>query len=135
MRDVPEWIGKDDNAMPPASVVRRIYEQQERRCPICTRELQPGKIVREHWKPIWAGGANRESNLRLVCTIPCARDKTRGEAKQRAKADRCLTKHLGLKPPKKRSGVHRAPKRRPMPGTKASGWKHKLDGTWERRER
>lgn len=25
------------------------------------------------------------------------------------------------------------PKGRPLPGTKASGWRHKINGTWERR--
>jgi hypothetical protein len=31
------------------------------------------------------------------------------------------------------AGVKLAPKGRPLPGTFASGWKHRMDGGWERR--
>jgi hypothetical protein len=31
------------------------------------------------------------------------------------------------------AGIMLAPKGRPLPGTFASGWKHRMDGGWERR--
>lgn len=54
----------------------------------------------------------------------CHKPKTAREAKERAKDYAVLEKHNGIRP--KRKG-------KPMPGTKASGWKHKMSGDWVRR--
>ena len=95
-RTVAEWIAKHDDQMPPKSCYLRLLEKQEGRCPQCTRELVPGNITREHVKPLWEGGENREANLELWCTVPCARGKTSGEAKCRAKGDRMKAKHFAV---------------------------------------
>jgi hypothetical protein len=123
LRSRPEWVGDNPDQALPAWVFRRLLRKQGGRCGSCTRLLKPGSVTREHVRPIWAGGENRENNIQLWCTVPCSSAKTVEEAPRRAKADRALSQHLGLK---RRKG-------RPMPGTKASGWKRKLDGSWERR--
>lgn len=48
---------------------------------------------------------------------------SRGDVSEIAKTERLIKKQAGVKT---RRG-------RPMPGTKASGWKQRVGGTWERR--
>lgn len=123
-REVKEWIGKNDDAMPPPSVFNRLYRKQNGICPECTRELKVGNITRDHIKALIFGGENRERNLRLICTNPCSLKKSGDETRRKAKADRCLNRDLGLK----------VPTRRPVPGSKASRigtrW-NKHEGKWE----
>lgn len=126
MRTVEEWIGKTPDAMPPASVYRRLWNKQHGRCPKCTRELTAGNVTREHLKPIAMGGENRESNLELWCSVPCSSDKTAQEAAPRAKSDRVLDKTMGFKSPSKA-------KARPMPGNRNSRWKKTVNHGWVRR--
>jgi len=83
----------------------------------------PSNITCDHIKALEDGGENRETNLQLICTAPCSLKKTGQENSRRAKADRGAAKHLGFKR-----------KRHVVPGSKASPWKHKLDGTWIRRD-
>jgi 5-methylcytosine-specific restriction protein A len=78
----------------------------------------------EHINPLWLAGDNKAEN-RGPAHERCAREKTKKEATQRAKVRKAAARHMGAKKPRKG---------RPMPGTKASGWKHKLDGTWVRRD-
>ena len=122
-RTKDEWRGKTDDAMPPRSVYLRLFRKQGGRCPACTRTLVPGNITREHLTPLEDGGENVESNIELWCTAPCARSKTGEENSRRAKADRMSLSQLGFT----------RKKGRPMPGSKASGWGRKMDGTsWRR---
>ena len=87
-----------------------------------------GKIdgVREAWdehvNPLWLSGDNSAEN-RAPAHDKCARRKSAKEASDRAKGRRVAEKHFG---------AHR-PKGRPLPGSRKSGWKHRMDGTWERR--
>lgn len=126
-RKVPEWRGKTPDAPLPPHVFTRLYRAQNGRCPVCTRLLQPGNITREHLKPISMGGENREGNIELWCTEPCSAAKTPQEARSRAKADRVLGRQIGAK------AAVRA-RSRPIPGSRTSGWKHKVNGTWVRRD-
>lgn len=130
-RTVKEWIGKTPDSEPSAACQLRVLRRQGGRCALCTRALGPkNKPHFDHDKPVWADGENRESNLRAICIEPCHADKTAREAGQRAKADRGAKRYFNLKSP----SAKRKPRfRRPLPGTKASGWRHKVDGTWERR--
>ena len=98
-RTVPEWIGKTDDTMPPSSVFRRLYRQQDGHCPECTRHLVTSNITRDHIKALIFGGENREKNLRLICTDPCSLKKSGEETSRKAKADRTLNSHLGIKKP------------------------------------
>lgn len=120
-RAVKEWVGKTDDAMPPASVYTRLWHKQKGKCPQCGRPLTAGNVTREHVRPLSMGGENREKNLQLWCTVPCSRKKTSEEAAPRAKADRVLQKTMGFKSPSKM-------RRPPMPGSKKSKWKKPLHG-------
>jgi len=127
MRKVKEWASDNPDAMPPPSVMLRLLRKQGERCAHCTRPLKPGNIQREHVKPIWEGGRNRESNIELWCINPCALDKNGEENTRRADADRAAAKHWGFKAPSKKK------RSRPVPGSRASPWKKKVDGTVVRR--
>jgi hypothetical protein len=59
---------------------------------------------------------------KLLC-IPCHQEKTGRKAGERAKGKRLVAK--AARAEKKYS--------RPLPGTKASGWKHTMRGEWIRR--
>ena len=65
-----------------------------------------------------SGGADDETNMGPAHE-KCAIVKTSGEAPVKAKSDRIKANNLGIKKTSKR----------PMPGSKASGWKRKMDGT------
>ena len=127
-RTVKEWVAPllpdgtpNPDTRPPASVVARLYKQQNGLCPKSGIPIAPGRFIIEHVKPLSMGGENRESNLELWDASQ-SRDKTAREASTRAKADRVLQKHLGVK----RS--HGAP----LPGTKRSGIRKRMNGTIER---
>lgn len=109
--------------MPPPSVRLRIFRNQDGACKACHRKLGAPNITCDHIKPLEDGGENRESNLQLICTSPCSLTKTGEENSRRAKADRVRGKHLGFKQ-----------SRQVMPGSKASRWKRRMDGTVVRRD-
>lgn len=102
----------------------RIFDANCGVCCICILDIDKvkDKWIVEHLKPLWLGGADDESNM-APAHERCAIEKTTKEAPIKAKGDRIRARHLGVK--KSQS--------RPMPGTKASGWKHKIGGGWERR--
>lgn len=117
-RTTKEWIGRTDDAMPPPLVKLRIFEAHGGRCHLCERKIMTGDAWdADHVKPIWDGGENRESNMKPAC-IWCHRRKTAGEASQRAEGKRHRAKHSGIK----------AKPRNPMPGSRDSKWKKKLNG-------
>lgn len=92
-------------------------------CCICGAPIiLPGTIWDEHVNPLWLSGDNSAPN-RGPAHGWCSLVKTSGEATVRAKIRKVSQKHFGAK---------EKPKGRPMFGTKASGWKHKLNGKWER---
>jgi 5-methylcytosine-specific restriction enzyme A len=92
-------------------------------CEGCVIEInaQTG-IIHEHVISAGLGGEPTPDNAKVHCKT-CADIKTETEDKPRmAKADRVLEAHHGLKK-----------KGRPMPGSKASGLKKRMDGTVVRR--
>lgn len=125
-RVLPEWIGKTPDTAIPPRVRLRVFERYGGRCYLCTRKLGPG----DRWDcdhvvalAIWTGEphGNRESNLAPACTV-CHREKTAQDVAEKAYTARVKGKHLGVRKPK-----------RPMPGSRGSGWKKRIDGTVERR--
>ena len=122
-RTVPEWIGDNDDQQPPKRVRLRVWERCKGRCSLCGRVIRAGETwTLEHLLAIINGGENREANLGLTCEN-CLPGKNAADVATKSKTAQVKAKHLG---------IHK-PKGRPMPGTKASGWKHKLSGQWERR--
>lgn len=92
-------------------------------CHICGGKIDAvrEKWEREHVIPLALGGADDEANMRPAHAV-CHRNKTNADLASVAKAKRNEAKHFGAKTT-----------RNPIPGSKASGWKRKMDGTVERR--
>jgi 5-methylcytosine-specific restriction protein A len=123
VREVPEWIGATDDADIPKRVRLRIWERYHGRCPMCGRPLFPGRYQIDHVIALANGGPHSEYNLQPVCTDPCHSGKTQTDVKQKALHYPKRLANAGIK--KKTS--------RPMPGSKASGWKRTFSNGWEKR--
>lgn len=92
-------------------------------CENCGNVLRAGNIEYEHLEADGLGGEPTLENCGVWCAVPCSKNKTFREDNPRMnKADRVLKKNYGLKA-----------KGRPMPGSKASGFRKRMDGTVERR--
>lgn len=104
-RSVPEWIGKNDDAVPPRTVRARVFREHDGVCHITKRRIAAGEAWDlEHVKPLSMArpgeNLNRESNLAPALTV-AHREKTAREAGDRAKADRIHAKHFGYFPESK----------------------------------
>jgi len=125
MRTVPTWQGRTDDTAPPAAVKARIIARQGGIC-ACGCGVKLGmageRIDMDHTQALILGGANDEANLRAL-RYPCHRAKTALDVAQKAKEARVRNKHLGI-----------ARKGAAIPGSKASGWKRRMDGTVVRRD-
>jgi 5-methylcytosine-specific restriction enzyme A len=123
-RSTDEWIGKTDDSAIPLRVKERVARAAHDLCVKCDRKV--GAKLRpefDHVTPLILGGQNRESNIQLLCH-ECHGAKTKLDVKLKAKVARVHTKlSLGI----------RANKGRPMPGSRASGLRKRMDGTVERR--
>jgi 5-methylcytosine-specific restriction endonuclease McrA len=94
-RDVPEWIGRNDNAMPPRSVFDRLWDKQGGKDAITGLPFDSkSKVIRDHIIPLADGGENREANLQLI-TEETHKAKTGEEAGERAKVRRNHERHRG----------------------------------------
>ena len=91
-------------------------------CETCGVTLTGGNIIYEHIKADGLGGDPVLENCKVHCK-GCANLKTYKEDNPlMIKADRMLKKSYGL-----------TRKKKPMMGSKASGWKQKIGGGWQRR--
>jgi 5-methylcytosine-specific restriction protein A len=119
-RSLPEWIGKKSDAAVPPRVRLRIFLRYDGRCQCgCNRPIRPG----EDWEcedtiALINGGERRESNLRPWLKGHQA-EKTKADVAEKSRVYRKAAKHNGIK----------LRKSRPMPGSRASGLKRKMDGT------
>jgi|SRR3972149_3221009 len=120
MRAVPEWVGQDDNAKPPARVRRRVLFWFGKVCQICFTPITSGVEI-DHRVALINGGRNAEANL-VPVHPKCHAAKTKKDVAEKSATYRTQLHHLGIKKA-----------RRPMPGSKASGWRKRMDGTVERR--
>lgn len=122
-RATKEWIADHpDQAIPPRVKVR-IWERFNGHCAKCSRKLEPGKFEYDHIVALINNGEHREFNLHPLCTSPCHSGKTKADVAEKKIVYRKKVKHLRLK----------KPKGRPMPGTKASGWKKTFSNGWVKR--
>lgn len=121
----PEWIGKSADTPIPDHVKLRIWDREAGRCYLTGRRLRAGEYDFEHVVALanWTGDGhgNRESNIRLAYR-PAHREKTRQDRKSKADSDRVRKKHVGITTSKN-----------PMPGSRASGLRKRMDGTVEKR--
>lgn len=117
------WVGKTDDSQAPARVRLRIFVRYDGRCGCCLRKIRPGeKWQLDHVDALINGGRNDESNLQPLL-VEHHRNKTRADVAQKATTYRKRSKHIGIKPRKSR----------PMPGSKASGLRKRMNGQVERR--
>lgn len=103
----------------------RVFAAADGICVFCGEGIDG---VRDRWEiqhviPLGLGGEDEESNM-APAHHHCHRQHTaKSDIPQIAKAKRVAAKH---------TGAHRA--RKPLPGSRDSEWKRKMDGTWERRK-
>lgn len=122
-RSLPEWQGKSPDAHIPPRVRLRIFDRYKGRCQCgCNRKIRPGEAWDcEDTIAIINGGERRESNLK-----PWLREhhkgKTARDVAEKSRTYRKRKANLGIKT-----------SRRPFPGSKASGFRKRMDGTVERR--
>ena len=118
MRSVAEWIGKTDDAAIPPRVRLRVFEAHGGICHLSGRRIQAGEPWDcDHVVALVNGGEHRESNL-----APALRDKhrekTAKDVREKSIVRRKRMKSIGIAP---KNG-------RPMPGSKASKFKRKMNG-------
>lgn len=95
----------------------RIWERFNRTCQMCFRPTDFGGVDFDHHIPLAIGGDDTEANLRPLCR-PCHRLKTAGDVTDIARAKSREASHRGL----------RAPSRNPLPGSRNSRFKKKMNG-------
>lgn len=106
-----------------ASRVAAWFLEHGGQCHICGQKIHVGQVwEREHVIPLAQGGSDELDNQRPAHAV-CHKGKTAKDAGDTARAKRREAAYLGIK----------KPKARPLPGSKASGWKRKMDGTIVRR--
>jgi hypothetical protein len=121
-----KWeLPEDRNRLTKKQIVA-LFMEQDGKCCLCSQELKtkghlPIDFIDEHINPLWRGGSNELQNRGLACK-PCAGEKTSTEATARAKGKRVTERFIGVKKPKN-----------PMPGSRNSRWKRRMDGTVEER--
>lgn len=97
-----------------------VFEAHKGRCHICGERIdgtrEPWEL--EHIIPVAMGGDDDETNA-APAHVACHKDKTKRDVKAIAKANRVRAKHIGAK----------AKPRNPLPGSKGSGFRKKMDGT------
>ena len=121
------WEPLDPRSKLTRKQIATLFLAQDGLCPLCGQKLHtkghlPVQFIDEHLQPRWQGGSENIDNRALVCR-PCATEKTAAEAPVRAKGLRVRDSFIGAKKSKSR----------PIPGSKASGLRKRMDGTVERR--
>lgn len=122
-RSLKEWIGKTDDAHVPPRVRVRVFQRHNGVCHVSGRNIRPGETWDlDHVVSLINGGEHREFNLAPALRAP-HKEKTKVEMQEKSRVYHKKAKNLGISLKKKK----------PMPGSKASGWKRKMDGTVVRR--
>jgi 5-methylcytosine-specific restriction protein A len=113
VRNVEEWIGKNDDQAIPARVKVRIFLKHNERCAECLRSIR-GKLRAEydHILALCNGGGHRESNIWLLCN-ECHSAKTKTDVAQRSKNFHVIAKHAGIELRKGRKLQSRGFEKRP----------------------
>lgn len=100
----------------------KLFLDRGGRCHKCSRKLGPAdKWIVEHVIALENGGDNEWGNLDVTCSW-CLPKKNAEDAAQAAKTREIAVSHIVPREQRKRKGP-------PMPGSRASRWKHKLDGS------
>jgi 5-methylcytosine-specific restriction endonuclease McrA len=122
-RSIPEWRGRTDDTPAPPRVRLRVFERCGGRCHRCNRKIGPADSwTLEHLTALILGGANRESNLGVTCEW-CLPAKNGEDQAAKSKLAHISKRHHGIRPRQSR----------PMPGSRASGFKKCVSGKVVRR--
>lgn len=97
-----------------------IVLAQDGRCSMCGNKLVNGHYEFDHIQALEHDGDNAADNWRAICVSPCHKLKTKADHQAAHKRDRIAVGG------RQRKGA-------PLMGTKASGWRRRMDGTVERR--
>lgn len=98
-RSVEEWIGRDDDAVPPPRVRLRIWDAFGGQCYLCRHKIRAGEYWQcDHVTALINGGANRESNLAPACRNCCYRKTAEDMSEKSDIADK-RKKHILPKEP------------------------------------
>lgn len=98
-RSTDEWIGKDDDAVPPPRVRLRVFDAVGGCCHLCRRKIFPGEYWQaDHVIALCNGGANRESNLAPACRN-CCYTKTAADVAEKSDIADKRKKHILPKEP------------------------------------
>jgi 5-methylcytosine-specific restriction protein A len=123
VRSTKEWIGRTDDSVPPPYIRLRIFRTHDGICHVSGVKIRSGDPWEcDHIVALCNGGQNRESNMAPVRVGP-HREKTGADVALRVINDRVMKKSLGIK----------TTKGRPMPGSKASGIRKRMNGRVEKR--
>ena len=97
-----------------------LFLKRKGTCASCSQKIDAGKAWDiDHILPLALGGMNEPNNLQILCK-PCHQSKTsQSDIPRIAKTKRLKARHLGAK----------SPSTRPIPGSRRSPWKRKLDGS------
>ena len=100
----------------------KVWENHKGICALCGGQIDGirERWIVEHLRALELGGSDTEDNM-APAHEGCAIAKTvgkNGDHARAAKAKRVKSKHLGIKKSKN-----------PLPGSKGSKWKRKMDGT------
>jgi len=106
-RSVPEWIGKSDDQSIPSRVRLRIFEKCQGKCVVCGNPIRGSLLpAYDHIVPLILGGENRELNLQLLC-VPCHKNKTIQDVKEKAIVAKKRMNHIGIRPKKRKMGYRK----------------------------
>ena len=95
----------------------QICLAQDGKCFVCGDNLKPGQFEIDHRQALVHGGDDGDDNLRACC-LNCHCEKTRADIQANAKVKRIISGGRQRKGP-------------PMPGTKASGIRKRMNGQVE----
>lgn len=122
-RSVPEWHGQNMDSTPPPRVRLRVFERADGRCHRCNRKISSGeKWTLEHLTALINGGENREQNLSVTCDW-CVSAKNAEDVAEKSQTYKKKLSQHGIKKSKS-----------PVPGSRGTKWRRKMDGTVERRD-
>ncbi|MDE2472825.1 MAG: HNH endonuclease [Bradyrhizobium sp.] len=97
-RSVAEWIGKNDDAVPPPRVRLRVFEKFNQHCAGCGLPLIGKRWTCDHIKALINDGENRESNLQPLGDACCNPKKNAADMALKSKSYRVRRRHAGVRP-------------------------------------
>lgn len=93
-RTTQEWVGRNDDDVPPDYVRVRVFDRCRGICHMCGRVIRAGeRWILEHLKAIINGGLNRESNLGLTCCL-CLPKKNAADLAEKSETYHMRKKHV-----------------------------------------